>query len=147
MARPTTYDFKLCEEICDAIREGGHIKEVLKKKRKFPVFTTWCKWKRENLELLNLYISAQQDKTETIIDEILELERKVESGDLDPRTGRLLIDTKKWKAGKFYPKMYGSKASIDITTAGKEITQQVTVFKLPDNERNDDVPVDPEKPV
>lgn len=137
MARPSKYDFKLCEAICDEVREGGHIKQILKKRRKYPSFGTWCKWKRENIELLNLYISANQDKTETIIEKIIELERKVEAGDVDAKTGRLLIDTLKWKAGKFYPKMYGTKASLDITTDGKEITQQVTVFQLPDNGRGE----------
>lgn len=137
MARPSEYNFKLCEEICDEVREGGNIKAILKKKRKYPVFSTWCKWKRENMELLNLYITAIQDKSESILERIYEIEEQVESGKLDEKKGRLLIYTAQWKAGKFYPKMFGTNAAIDITSLGKEITQQVSVFQIPDNDRGE----------
>jgi len=137
MARPSEYNKELCELICDEIREGGNIKAILKKKRKYPVFSTWCKWKRENLELLNLYVGALQDKTESIMERIAEIEQEVEEGNMTYSQGHLLINTLKWKVAKFYPKMYGTKASLDITTDGKEITQQVTVFQLPDNGRGE----------
>lgn len=135
MARPTEYDFKLCEEICDQIREGGNIKPILAKKTKYPSFPTWCKWKRENMELFNLYINSIQDKSESVLQNIQDIQDAVKNGTLDEKRGRLLIYTEQWKAAKFYPKMFGTHSSIDVTTDGKELTQQVTIFQLPDNNR------------
>jgi hypothetical protein len=41
-------------------------------------------------------------------------------GKYDPSTARVLIDTLKWKAAKYYPKMYGDKVqqehSGEVTT-------------------------------
>ncbi len=135
MARPTEYNKEMCEEICDQIREGKNIIPILKSKTKYPSFPTWCKWKRENMELLNLYVASMQDKSEISLQTICDIQAKVEAGTLDEKKARLLIYTEQWKAGKFYPKMFGTNSSIDVTTDGKELTQQVTIFQLPDNER------------
>ena len=50
---------------------------------------------------------------------------KVKSGEIDASTGRLLIDTLKWKAAKYYPKMFGDK--IDHTTGGEKINTNSTI--------------------
>ncbi len=136
MARTSEYNKELTEEICDLVREGGHIKKILASdKERYPSFPTWCRWKRENKEMFNLYVGAMQDKSESVLEKIDDLEEKVASGELNYSQGHLLINTLKWKAAKFYPKMYGTRAELDITTGGNEIPQQVTVFQLPDNNR------------
>lgn len=144
MARPSEYNWDLCVEVCDQVREGKNIKAVLRtKKDRYPDFSTWCRWKRDNLELFNLYIGAIQDKSESVMDQIDKVERDVRNGKLSWQQANLLLSSYKWKAAKFYPKMFGTNASIDITSKGKEITQQVTVFQLPDNGRkNEDVQED-----
>ncbi|HYD91927.1 MAG TPA: hypothetical protein VEA37_10630, partial [Flavobacterium sp.] len=81
--------------------------------------TTWCRWKRENDELYNLYTRSIQDKAESVDEEIDQIMSEIKAKDIDPATGRLLIDTLKWKAAKYYPKMFGEK--IDMTTDGKEL--------------------------
>ena len=35
--------------------------------------------------------------------------RKLEAGEIDSATANVLINTEKWKASKFYPKMYGDR--------------------------------------
>lgn len=137
MARPSEYDFEICKEICDKIRDGKNIKAILRTQRdRYPTFPTWCKWKRDNLELLNLYVGAIQDKSESVMDEMDKIQRDVKNGKMEYWQARLLLDTLKWKAAKFYPKMFGTNGTLDITTKDKEITQQVTVFQLPHNGRD-----------
>lgn len=126
MARPSGYDFKLCEEICEKVADGKNIKAVLDESDTYPTFATWCKWKRENDELLNLYVRSIQDKAESVDAEIDQIMADIKSGLIDPSAGRLLIDTLKWKAGKYYPKMFGDK--VDVTSAGEKI--QATVVKV-----------------
>ena len=57
MARPSEYNIKICNEICERIVLGEHIKPILDSNKDYPTFPTWCKWKRENDELFNLYYS------------------------------------------------------------------------------------------
>lgn len=119
MARPSEYNFDLCVEICDRVAEGANIKTVLKSNEKYPSFQTWCNWKREYNELLDLYTRSIQDKAESVDEEIDFIMDMVKSKEIDPVSGRLLIDTLKWKAGKYYPKMFGDK--IDHTTGGEKL--------------------------
>lgn len=132
MARPNTYDFEMCKTICAEVAEGFNIKTILKSKEEYPTFQTWCNWKRDNPELFDLYVKAMQDKAESEIEEIDHVYDMLKAGELEPSVANVLIQTKKWTASKFYPKMFGDKT--DITTNGKEIqsvptTMQVEIVK------------------
>lgn len=109
MARPSEYNYDLCVEICTEVAEGLNIKTVLKSRDEYPDFSTWCKWKREHDELSNLYTRSIQDKAESVDEEIDFIYSEIKAGTIDPAAGRLLIDTLKWKASKYYPKMFGEK--------------------------------------
>lgn len=122
MARPSEYNIELCNEICERISLGEHIKDVLdSNKVKYPTFPTWCRWKRENDELFNLYTRSIQDKAEMLIFEINQAMQDLRAGLIDPASARVIIDTYKWMAAKFYPKMFGDKLDIDHTTQGEKM--------------------------
>lgn len=119
VGRPDTYDYNLCVEICSKVALGAHIKAVLDSKDDYPTFQTWCNWKREHDELFDLYTKAIQDKAEMVAFEIDETMRQMRAGEIDAPVGRVLIDTLKWYASKFYPRMFGDK--IDVTSGDKPI--------------------------
>ena len=120
MARLTEYNFDLCIEICDKIADGQNIKSILNSDENYPSFPTWCKWKRENPELLNLYVNSIQDKGESVDAQIDEIWQGCKDGLYDASIANVLIQTLKWKASKYYPKMFGDKVqqehSGEITT-------------------------------
>lgn len=124
--RPSTYDFDLAEEICLQVADGKNVKKVLKSSDKYPSFPTWCKWKRENPELLNLYVNSIQDKSESVDEEIDDVKKMLVKGDIDASTANVLIQTLKWKAAKYYPKMFGDNKGIDVTTKGESINKLST---------------------
>lgn len=134
MARPTEYNIELCKEICERIVLGEHIKPILDSKEEYPSFPTWCKWKRENDELFNLYTRSIQDKAEMLIFEINQTMQDVRIGNLDASQGRLIIDTYKWMASKFYPKMFGDK--VDVTSGDKpiQVAPPQIIFQAPKEE-------------
>jgi hypothetical protein len=134
MARPSKYNIELCNEICERIVLGEHIKPILDSDDRFPTFPTWCKWKRENDELFNLYTRSIQDKAEMLIFEINQTMQDVRIGNLDASQGRLIIDTYKWMASKFYPKMFGDK--VDVTSGDKpiQVVPPQIIFQAPKNE-------------
>src|SRR5690606_25934240 len=130
MARPSTYDFDLCVEICDKVANGGNIKEILKSDDRYPTFPTWCKWKRENDALFNLYIKSIQDKAEALEDEMDNYRDMLLKKEIDASTYNTLVQTLKWKMAKFYPKMFGEKLGIDHTTLGEKINEQKVTIKF-----------------
>lgn len=119
MARLSEYNFEMCKEICAEVANGFTIKSVLGSKTEYPTFQTWCNWKREHNELFDLYTRSIQDKADSVEEEMEHIYSEVKAGSIDASTGRLLIDTLKWKASKYYPKMFGDK--IDHTTGGEKI--------------------------
>ena len=121
MAALDTYDYNLCLEICDKVMDGANIKTALKSDKRYPTFQTWCNWKRNHPELFDLYIKAIQDKSESVLEEIDSISTDLRNGLLEPSVANVLIQTLKWKAAKFYPKMFGDKVDHDITSNGKEI--------------------------
>jgi hypothetical protein len=134
MARLTEYNFDLCIEICNRIAEGDNIKTILYSKDEYPSFPTWCKWKRENSELLNLYVNSIQDKGESVDAKIDEIWEGCRQGLYDASTANVLLQTLKWKASKYYPKMFGDK--IDHTTNGKDINIKPIEFTIIDANTN-----------
>ena len=120
MARPSEYNFEMCKDICKEIANGANIKAVLASQKEYPDFSTWCRWKREHDELYNLYTKSIQDKADSVDAQMDEIWEGCRLGNYDPSTARVLIDTLKWKAAKYYPKMYGDKVqqehSGEVTT-------------------------------
>lgn len=117
--RPNTYDFNLCVEICAEVANGFNIKTVLNSKPEYPTFQTWCNWKRDHNELFDLYIKSIHDKAESVDEDIDNIMQEARHGNMEASIANVLIQTLKWKAAKYYPKMFGEKT--DITTNGKDL--------------------------
>lgn len=66
-------------------------------------------------ELRDKYARAKEARTETFIDRIEAIEDLVSAGNIDPAAAKVIIDAEKWKAAKFYPKMFGDKQQVDMT--------------------------------
>lgn len=113
------YSLELCIEICKRVSHGENIKTVLESDERFPHFSTFCDWKREKAELSDLYARARENKAEMVDSEMDRIMADLESGKINPNAARVLIDTLKWKASKYYPKMYGDK--LDVTSDGQPI--------------------------
>jgi len=109
MARPSEYNFELCEEICNELAEGQNIRRVLNSKDIYPDWTTFRRWKNNNEELRTLYINSQQDKAIALENELDDLRDMLMSKEIDPSTYNTLAQTIKWKMAKFYPKVFGEK--------------------------------------
>lgn len=118
------YDEKLVVEICNLVADGMNIKQVLSSDKRFPDWTTWRRWKNENDFVYTHYIQAIQDKGESVDNMIDQTMANLHEGKIDYQTANVIIQTLKWKAGKYYPKMFGDNKSIDHTTKGEAITNE-----------------------
>lgn len=137
MGRPSEYNLDMCKIICEEVANGSNIKSILNSKEEYPTFQTWCNWKREHTELFDLYVKAMQDKSESELEEIDEIYKLLKTGKLEPSVANVLIQTNKWKASKFYPKMYGDK--VDLTSDGDKIQTNTIPLVLSDGRSFDDL--------
>ena len=115
MARPSEYDFNLCEDICDELADGKNIQEILGSNEDYPTWSTFRRWKNNNEELRTLYVSSQQDKGISLEEQIDEVMEGLKINKYDHSTANVLIQTLKWKMAKFYPKVFGDKQEIEQT--------------------------------
>jgi len=79
---------------------------------RFPAWNTFRRWKNDFAELSAMYVKAQQDKSEACLKEIDDVQQMLKNKEIDPATANVLTQTQKWKASKFYPKMYGTKNDV-----------------------------------
>ena len=134
MARLTEYNFEMCKEICFEVANGFNIKTVLASNTDYPDFSTRCRWRRENEELHNLYIKSIQDKAESVDEEIDHIMDGLKHGIYEPSVANVLIQTLKWKASKYYPKMFGDKIQQEHSGEIKGNTPPTIVFLDTENE-------------
>jgi len=109
MARLTEYNYELCVEICEELANGGHIMDILEENDQYPSWSTFRRWKRDNKELQTLYVNAQQDKTEPITHHIKKVQMMCLNGEIDAATANTVMQTDKWFAKSYYPKMFGER--------------------------------------
>ena len=79
-----------------------------------------------NEEIKQEYVRAREDRGDTCLDKIEDYQKKLEQGLIDSSTARVLIETEKWKAAKFYPKMYGDKVE-NILSGAVNVLPAITV--------------------
>ena len=135
MARPSEYNYKLCEEICDKLADGENIKRILSSEIHYPDWTTFRRWKNNNEELRTLYVNSQQDKAIALENELDDLRDMLLTKEIDPATYNTLAQTIKWKMAKFYPKVFSDK--VDVTSGGEKIKSNavtVNVIKPTDDD-------------
>ena len=124
MANVTKYDFKLAKEICEKLYDTEtypNLSKVLKSDKRYPARSTFFLWKREHKELSDLYVNIQQDRGELFIEEIDQAVQDLKNGKLEASEANVIIQALKWKAAKFYPKMFGDNKAIDHTPKGESI--------------------------
>lgn len=132
-------------KIINDLAKGKSLLQIIRKGRKpkakikIPVRQTIYNWLNPNHEdfdaiFLDNYTQAREDSADLDAEKIEQIVEDVRNDKLRPDQARVMGDLLKWTAGRKKPKKYGDK--LDVTTGGKELTQQVAVFQMPDNNRD-----------
>lgn len=111
MPKPNKIDDLLEDILNDVAYENKSIVKACRDRKVSP--QTFWELKEKDERIKEQYTLATQFRAEGCIDTIEDLEKNLLDGIIDAPTARVLIDTEKWKACKFYPKMYGDKQEID----------------------------------
>lgn len=128
MAKPDKIDV---DKILREVAEGMSVKkacELQKVSRQ-----TFYDKIDEDPKLKDIYARSVKRRGESCIDRIEEYKEMLKKREIDPQTARVLIDTEKWEACKFYPRMYGDKAAVELTGANGgsiSVTHDIDIDKI-----------------
>lgn len=128
MARPSKFTQKMADAICEQLVDGKSLRTICST-AKMPGRSTVVRWLAENEAFRNQYARARELQADTLADEILDIADKAVMGEklkkdgrgkvIERRTGdmversKLMIDARKWYAGKLQPKKYGERVALD----------------------------------
>ncbi|HFF3032691.1 TPA: terminase small subunit protein [Stenotrophomonas maltophilia] len=128
MARPSKYSQQLADAICNLLVDGKSLRTICST-AKMPSRSTVIRWLAENEAFRNHYARARELQADTLAEEILDIADKAVLGErlkkdgkgkvLERQTGdmversKLMIDARKWYAGKLQPKKYGERVALD----------------------------------
>ncbi len=110
--RPTEYTEAWATKICELVADGSNLNKMCKKKG-FPKRPTVYEWMSRHKSFSDSYAQARTDRADTRADKIDDICEKVEGGDLDPQSARVIIDALKWQAGKEDQSRYGDKLDLN----------------------------------
>lgn len=110
--RPTVFDQGLADRICEALADGKSLRSICTPEN-MPSKATVFRWLGDNKAFSDQYERARDAQADSHADDIVDIaDRK----DLDPNDKRVMIDARKWTAGKQRPKKYGDK--VDLNHSG-----------------------------
>ncbi|MDP3560229.1 MAG: hypothetical protein Q8R79_07785 [Legionellaceae bacterium] len=136
--RPTKYNLKLGQEICDAIASTSKgTKKLCAEHPHWPCQDTLFTWLRAYPEFSEQYAQAKVCQIELLVDEVLEISDDASQDQYVNELGvlvsnppainraRLKVDTRKWLACKLVPKVYGNKIDIESNSSISEELRQL----------------------
>lgn len=128
MARPSKFTPNLADAICELLVDGKSLRTICST-AKMPSRSTVIRWLAENEAFRNQYARARELQADTLAEEILDIADKAVLGERLKKDGKgkvlerqtrdmverskLMIDARKWYAGKLQPKKYGERVALD----------------------------------
>lgn len=98
-------------------------------------------------ELKVLYEAARVRQAEAVLDEIKELEERLEGKEgltpIDPKAAAVLIGSKQWRAERLNPKRYGQRSYQEIETVDKTRLHIEALKQIGERRRRREVDVTP----
>ena len=125
VGRPSGYSEEVVGTICMEIMAGKSLRTICAMEG-MPAASTVYAWLGQYPEFSDMYTRAREVQADVLADEILE----IADSDLDPNRARVMIDARKWLAGKLRPKKYGDRVELDHKVDGNQ-PMQVTVNVVP----------------
>jgi hypothetical protein len=107
-----TFSPEVGERICTRLMGGDSLRAICQVDG-MPARATVFAWLKQHPAFQEQYIRARAIQAELLADEILELADDARSS---IQRSRLQIDARKWLASKLFPKKYGKRVGVNVTT-------------------------------
>lgn len=107
--RPTTYNEKIADEICDLMAVGNTVIDICRREG-FPPQGTLYRWLEKQPTFREKYARAREKQADFFAEQIVD----IADTSTDWQKARLQLDARKWFASKVAPKKYGEKVEQTI---------------------------------
>jgi hypothetical protein len=110
MGRPSSYTEEIAKAICERLAEGESLRTICKDDG-MPDCSTVFRWlgDDERAEFRKQYARARETSADHRFEEIVEI---ADDQTIDANSRRIMVDARKWVAGKLRPKVYGDKLEL-----------------------------------
>lgn len=130
MGRPTLFNQRTADAICERLASGLSLRNICRNKG-MPHKATVFRWLALNSEFSDQYARARESQADLLVDEMIDIADMPKIGKKTKRTSdgkveeitfdmtehrRLQIETRKWVAARMRPKKYGDKLDIEQKT-------------------------------
>jgi hypothetical protein len=134
--RPTKYTPELWERFCKELAQGRSLRSICKEDRAPDWATIYARIAKHEA-FLKQYEKAKEDSADAMIEDMLYIAdgEWVEDCKEQTQRDRLRVDTRKRIASKLKAKKYGDKIQTEVSGLNGWPIEQITTFRLPDNER------------
>jgi len=97
--------------ICERIANGESLRSICSN-NDMPGRTAFFRWLQEDegVDLQNQYARAREQQADHYFEQVVEIADTEE----DPQRARVMIDARKWVAGKMRPKIYGDRVDHNV---------------------------------
>jgi hypothetical protein len=132
--RPSIYTPEIAARICAEIAKGRGLTNIERDDWCPPAGTVY-RWQEKYPEFREAYTRARIEQQHLYVEQIMEI---AADKSIDPDRARIMIDARKWIAGKVAPRIYGDKISTEVSGPdGKPIqieARRVDVDRLDDEQ-------------
>ena len=122
--RPTKYCQELADEICRRICNGESLASICKDTHMPERQNVWV-WRTKNPEFRDMCATAIQIKGEGVVDSMDEIEEQMIRGEIEGSVGNAILGNRRWKASKFYIRVFGDKTQTENVTTNLNINTEV----------------------
>ena len=109
MGRPSSFNQKTADEICERMAVGESLRKICRDNH-MPAKSTVFKWCGDFNTFSDQYALARQAQADAYFDDAVDIADNATAA--KAHVARLQVDVRKWAAGKLAPRKYGEKVAL-----------------------------------
>lgn len=110
--RPSDYTEELAERICEILATSDTSLRDICKRPGMPHLATAMRWLDRHEEFASKYAHAREVQADVVYADMAGIEQKMITRKLASDVGRVVLQSKQWRAAKLAAKKYGDKVAI-----------------------------------
>ena len=102
------------QSILDRISQGESLRSICSDEG-FPSQVTVMRWLDDDPEFVSKYAHAREKQADLIFDDMAKIEADVIDGTLKSDAARVVLESRRWRAEKLKPKVYGRQSDLNVS--------------------------------
>lgn len=121
---------KILSKVVDRMIDGESVRHICMTDDSLPDRVTLLRWMNEDEDFAATIARARELQAEALHDDMAEICRKIESGELDANSGKAIIWAKQWSAARMNRARFGDKQVTELTGKDGGPIQTDTTWRI-----------------